>query len=175
MKGHGATRLLYFYISDENNPESYRNMLMTFWDQAVLKTEERSTNTFGNNRDTKFFESKLHELLVSLKRDIYIFIDAVDQLYSHSRYQMMMGLNEMVQRFKGTSTNRISVAISSRDCDGMEILRKYKLFPIEVTAEKSKGDIATYLSKNLHSAVLLRTSELRQQVYVKLMQKADGM
>ncbi|THV44340.1 hypothetical protein BGAL_0668g00040 [Botrytis galanthina] len=88
---------------------------------------------------------------------------------------MIMGLNEMVQKFKETSTNRISVAISSRDCDGMEILRKYKLIPIEVTAEKSKGDIATYLSKNLHSAVLLRTSKLRQQVYVKLMQKADGM
>ncbi|KAF7931553.1 uncharacterized protein EAE98_004289 [Botrytis deweyae] len=175
MKGHGAIRLLYFYISDENNPESYRNMLMTFWDQAVLTTEERSTHTFGNNRDTQFLETKLHELLVSLKRDIYIFIDAVDQLYSHSRYQMIMGLNEMVQKFKGTSINRISVAISSRDCDGMENLRKHKLFPIEVTAEKSKGDIATYLSKNLHSAVLRRTSKLRQQVYDKLMQKADGM
>ncbi|KAK5992631.1 Ankyrin repeat domain-containing 50-like protein [Cladobotryum mycophilum] len=127
-RGPDAVCLLYFYVgfgNDQEKDKLYRNMLMTFWEQA---------------------------------------------------YRLIEGLNTLVQKLKdGTSGCRLSVAISSRDYKGIDQLRAHKLVQIEVTVERNKRDIETYLEKNLESAFLQRRPELRKQVFNELNKKADGM
>ncbi|APA08452.1 hypothetical protein sscle_04g032220 [Sclerotinia sclerotiorum 1980 UF-70] len=179
-RGPDAIHLLYFYIGHEKDQkgDKFRNMLMTFWEQANNKPEELSVNTFGKDCSLQKIESQLHSLLASSKRDIYIVIDALDQLPPDSQNQLISGLNTMVEILKERSGGRLSVAISSSDHTGIDQLREHKLFclfPIEVRPEHSKRDIKTYLTQKLQSALFRKHPNLRTQVFDKLIKDADGM
>ncbi|KAI1387226.1 uncharacterized protein F4822DRAFT_444003 [Hypoxylon trugodes] len=174
-----SIHLLYFYVGQGDEKEKdklYRNMLVTFWQQAIKKAEGRPINIFGGHYPPEFIENELHKLLVSSQRDVYIVIDALDQLPHDSQHRLIEGLNSLVQKFKAEKCNgRLSVAISSRDCDGIEHLQTHNLFPVEITAENNKQDIEKYLKQNLRSDLFERKPALRKQVFEELNKKADGM
>ncbi|KAF7586051.1 hypothetical protein BBP40_009633 [Aspergillus hancockii] len=175
----GAFHLLYFYVGfgdDQGKDKLYWNMLMIFWEQAFDKPNERSIDTFGNHSPPEVIEDALHKLLISSRRDIYIVIDALDQFPSSSRDRLIEGLKAMVQKLKDEeSGGRLRVAIGSRDCDDTSQLREHNVFQIEVTTESNKGDIETYLEKNLQSTLFRKKPELRNQVFHELNKQADGM
>ncbi|KAI1411457.1 hypothetical protein F5Y13DRAFT_201028 [Hypoxylon sp. FL1857] len=168
-----ALHLLYFYVSygdDDQKGLLYQNMLTTFWEQAV------ETRSLRNHTRPEFIENELLEVLVSSGRHIYIVIDAIDQLQLVSQYKLVSWLNNVAQKLKyKKSSHHLSVAISSRDCNGIDRLRAHQLFTIEVTAESNENDINKYLQKNLRSMLFQERPELRDQVLEKLNKDADGM
>ncbi|CAD6446905.1 2cddeab7-f117-426f-9689-20ca9a29a157 [Sclerotinia trifoliorum] len=177
-RGPDAIHLLYFYIEKDQQGDNFRSMLMTFWEQANNKPEELSINTFGKDCGVKKIQNELHSLLASSKRDIYIVIDALDQLSPHSQNQLIIWLNAMVQRLDEESGGRLSVAISSPDYPDMDQLRAHKLFrlfPIEVTPKHNNPDIKKYLEKNLQSKLFEDQPNLGKQVFDRLINGADGM
>ena len=149
-------------------------MLVTFWQQATNRADDRFMNTSGNLPET--IEKPLLELLVSSKRDIYIVVDALDQLPTDSQYRLTRWLNTLVEAFKAqVGSGRLNVAISSRDSDDIKQIQTRQVYQIEVTAESNKYDIKRYIERNLESTLLKRQPELAEQVYRKLYEKADGM
>ncbi|KAK7744365.1 hypothetical protein SLS62_010220 [Diatrype stigma] len=151
-------------------------MLLTFWEQLVKKAEGRDINTFGNHSPPELIERELLKLLVSTGRDIYIAIDALDQLPSESQYQLINWLNATAKTFQDETSCRLSIALSSRDCSGVDQLYMHKLFSIEVTTERNRRDIELYLEKGLNKSKLLQKSPmLRKKVFDRLNQEADGM
>ncbi|RFU75821.1 ankyrin repeat [Trichoderma arundinaceum] len=171
-------QLLYFYVrygNDQEKDKFYRNMWMTFWEQAIGKTEDRHINPFGHDTHPKIIEEELYKLLASSQQDIYIIIDALDQFNELSRDLLLQSLDAMVERLrKKMGSYHLRVAISSRGCNGIGQLRAHKLFPIEVTTESNRGDINIYLEKNLNSALFRKKPQLRKQTLEKLSRMADG-
>lgn len=169
--------MLYFYADLPGNPgedKLYRQMLMTFWEQTASKAP--SHNTFGESTPSNIIEEELHKLLVSSGRYLYVIIDGLDQLSEASQYQLLEGLNTLVQKLRDENNRRhLSVAISSRDCSGIDQLREHKPFPIEITSERSRLDMATYLETSLRSRLLDKEPRLRQRVLDELIKLADGM
>ncbi|KAI9896268.1 hypothetical protein N3K66_008440 [Trichothecium roseum] len=170
--------LLYFYVdfhdvADKNT--QYRQVLTTFWEQASPGL--KASDTFGKNTPAVDIQQELHKLLVSSGRDVYIFIDAFEQLEQTSQDQLISGLNALAQklRVKNDGGGCLRVVVSSRDCTGTNQLRGHRLLTIEVSAENNGNDINTYLSKTLESALFRRKPRLRQEVLEKLTAKADGM
>ncbi|KAI9932530.1 hypothetical protein ASPWEDRAFT_730345 [Aspergillus wentii DTO 134E9] len=173
--------LLYFYVGfgDDNNREKlYRSMLETFWEQAVKKSEARSMNVFGNHSPPELMQDELHKLLASssLQGDIYMVIDALDQLPQESQYSLIEGLNTLVHKLNLETSRRFRVAISSRYLDGIDQLRVHRLFPlvIKVTPGSNKLDIQRYLDRNLKSKLFDKNPELRKRVFDELNENADG-
>lgn len=105
-----------------------------------------------------------------------MFIDAIDQFNVQSHDLLLQSLSSMAIRL-GRETNgfHLRVAISSRDCNGIDQLRAHEVFPIEVTAENNQEDIDTVLEKNLTSALFRKKPQLRKQVIDELGKMADGM
>lgn len=178
-KGPNAIHLLYFFVGfgdEQEKDKLYRTMLLTFWEQSIKNAEGQSIDTFGNHSAPELIEKELYKLLVSSRRDIYILIDALDQLPLNSQYRLIGALNSMVEKFKNDNTcGCLSVAISSRDCNGIDQLHPHKLFSIEVTAERNERDIQTYLEKSLNSRLLDRNPVLKKKAFDKLNDNADGM
>ncbi|KAI0384065.1 hypothetical protein F5Y04DRAFT_278062 [Hypomontagnella monticulosa] len=171
---HSSTLLLCWPRRRAREDKLYRRMLVTFWQQATNRADDRFMNTSGNLPET--IEKPLLELLVSSKRDIYIVVDALDQLPTDSQYRLTRWLNTLVDAFKAqVGSGRLNVAISSRDSDDIKQIQTRQVYQIEVTAESNKYDIKRYIERNLESTLLKRQPELAEQVYRKLYEKADGM
>ncbi|KAF3061582.1 hypothetical protein GL218_03691 [Daldinia childiae] len=180
-QGPETIHLLYFYVGfgdDQEKDTLYRKMLMTFWEQATNESNQQSINTFGNHSTIELIENKLHKFLTFSKRNVYLVIDALDQLPLDSQYQILNGLTALAQKLRNeTDGSRLSVAISSRDCNGIDQLKTYRVFPIEVTAGRNKRDIEIYLQKCLESKSKLfqKRPDLGEKVFNHLSAKADGM
>ncbi|KAL7969310.1 hypothetical protein HDV63DRAFT_411060 [Trichoderma sp. SZMC 28014] len=171
--------LLYFYVrygDDQEKEELYRSMWMTFWEQAVGKAEERAIYTFGHDTTPKAIEEELYKVLATSQRNIYMVIDAIDQFNVQSHDLLLQSLSSILIRLgRETDGSHLRVAISSRDCNGIDQLRAHEVFSIEVTAEINQKDIDMYLDKNLMSALFRKKPQLRKQVIEELSKLADGM
>lgn len=173
-------RLLYFYVpfgAEEKSDRVYHDMLKTFWEQAIRGPEKRAVDHFGRRSSIEHVEKELHELLaVSQKEDIFIVIDALDQLPHQSHYRLFSGLNTMIQKlYAKKSDRRLRLAISSRDCNGIDKLRGYELSTIEVTPERTQDAIKLYLHMNLKSTLFEEHPELRERTHDELLKQANGM
>ncbi|KAI9642896.1 hypothetical protein NHQ30_008630 [Ciborinia camelliae] len=177
-EGPEVIHLLYCFIGygiDQKEDRLYRDMLLTFLGQATEKSKRQSTN-IKSDSPPESIEQELLKCLASSKRDIYIIIDALDHLLERSRFVLINALKSLDQKLKDEKSGcRLRVAISSRDCTGMEQLLGYEIFPIEVTTIKNERDIKTYLEKNLKSALFDENPEFRKIVLKELNKKADGM
>ncbi|KAK4079745.1 hypothetical protein Trihar35433_850 [Trichoderma harzianum] len=180
IKGPDAVHLLYYYVGfhiedNQNTDEPYRDILTTFWEQTINKSRDRSTNTYDKYSSLEKIENTLHEMLVSSKRDIYIVIDALDQLPDVLQERVICGLNALARKLRyEMSSYRLSVAISSRHCNYTDELRTRRLFLVQVTGRKNRQDIKEYLEKNLRSALLDGKPQLKGRLLDELAQKADG-
>ncbi|KAI1658394.1 hypothetical protein F4813DRAFT_356663 [Daldinia decipiens] len=172
-RGPNTIHLLYFYVGlgdGEGKDTLYQKMLMTFWEQA---TGEKPSDTSKTGKDAV---NQLHDFLASSQRDIYLVIDALDQLPPYSQQDILKSLGSLVQKLKdGTNSCRLSVAISSRDRQDIHQLGTYKRFQIEVTPEKNKRDIERYLGKCLDRPRFEERQELQARVFDYLSKNADGM
>ncbi|KAI0855733.1 hypothetical protein F4860DRAFT_529974 [Xylaria cubensis] len=179
VRGSNDICLLYFYVGfgdDKDNDNLFRNMLLTFWEQANNNSAELAINTFDDSFPVQSISEALQKLLTSPQRDIYVFIDALDQLPEDSQYQLIGLLNNLIQKLENrASSSRLFTAISSRDCRRINELRPHTLFWIEVTPESNRSDIETYLMKYLQSSLLKRNPRLRDEAFHKLNKNADGM
>ncbi|KAI1458354.1 hypothetical protein F4805DRAFT_146462 [Annulohypoxylon moriforme] len=171
-EGSEGIHVLYFYLGFENGQKGllYESMLKTFQEQTKSDTNYQDDSSLGPIENDPF------EWLYTSERDIYIIIDALDQLPSVSRYFLLAGLHTLAQKLKGkTKSGRLRVAISSRGCDGVRQLQDHNPFLIEVTAEKNKGSIEMYLEEKLKSELFQKEPELRTKVFDVLNEKANGM
>ncbi|KAK0765781.1 hypothetical protein N5P37_001719 [Trichoderma harzianum] len=105
IKGPDAVHLLYYYVGfhiedNQNTDEPYRDILTTFWEQTINKFRDRSTNTYDKYSSLEEIENTLHEMLVSSKRDIYIVIDALDQLPDVLQERVICGFNALARKLR---------------------------------------------------------------------------
>ncbi|KAM6488331.1 hypothetical protein HDV62DRAFT_347542 [Trichoderma sp. SZMC 28011] len=181
IKGPDAVHLLYYYVGfhiedNQNADELYRDILTTFWEQTINESSDRTTNTYNEYSSLEETENFLHEMLISSKRDIYIVIDALDQLPNVTQERVICSFNALARKLRyEMSSYRLSVAISSRHCNCTYELRTRRLFPVHVTAEKNRRDIEQYLEENLRSALLDGNPQLKGRLLDELAQKADGI
>ncbi|KAL7904673.1 hypothetical protein GGI35DRAFT_484193 [Trichoderma velutinum] len=181
VKGFDAVHLLYYYVGfhigdKQDTDELYRDILNTFWEQMIKETNDRSTNTFDEHSNLEQMENALYKLLISSRRDIYIVFDALDRLPDATQERVINGFNVLAQKLRyEMSSYRLSVAISSRDCNYTEKFRTRQLFLVPVTGEKNKCDIEKYLEENLTSTLLDRNPQLKRKLLDELSKKADGM
>ncbi|KAI1377248.1 hypothetical protein F4677DRAFT_459120 [Hypoxylon crocopeplum] len=173
-----AIHLLYFYIGygdDKQKQQFYRTMLMTFWEQTVMKDGARSSDVFSLSSDEEIQE-QVNCLLASAKRDVYIVVDGLDQLPLEGRRKLLNGLNGLVQKHKDAKNEfRLAVAISSRDCTGYDKLREHKLLQIQVQSSDNSRDIRKYLEKKLDSDLFDDRAGLKNRVLSELVEKAKEM
>ncbi|KAK5994719.1 Ankyrin repeat domain-containing 50-like protein [Cladobotryum mycophilum] len=171
--------LLYFYIGYGNDKETqqfYRDMLMTFWEQMIAKDGTRASDLFGTSTSDEEIHEKLNSHLASSQRDVYIAIDALDQLPLQEQRKLLNGLDALFQKHKaGQSNFRIAAIISSRDRTGFDRLQTHKLCEIHIKPSDSADDIRNYLKKNLNSYLFDDQPALRERVLSGLIRKADGM
>ncbi|KAK5988309.1 Ankyrin repeat domain-containing protein 50 [Cladobotryum mycophilum] len=178
-KGPNAIHLLYFYIGygkDEQEGKLYKEMLMTFWEQAVRTGEAQSSNVFGSQSSNEVIQKQLSQFLATSLRDVYIVVDALDQLHQNDRRDLLKWLNDLVREHKQQENGlRLAVVISSRDCIGYEKLREYDPLQIQITPSDNTSDIRTYLEKTLDSDLFDEEPRLRERVLSELIKEADGM
>ncbi|KAJ4860638.1 ankyrin repeats (3 copies) domain-containing protein [Trichoderma breve] len=181
IKGPDAVHLLYYYVGfhiedNQSTDELYQDILTTFWEQTLNESRDRSTNTYNEYSSLEEMENFLHEMLISSKRDIYMVIDALDQLPDATQERVICGFNALARKLRyEMSSYRLSVAISSRHCNCTDELRTRRLFLVQVTAEKNRRDIEQYLEENLRSALLDGNPQLKGRLLDELTQKADGI
>ncbi|RGP70026.1 ankyrin repeat [Fusarium sporotrichioides] len=164
-------QLLYFYVGNshnENNDKMYRQMLLTFWEQAVGRSDEQSTNIWGDDSPIEYLEQGIQKLLKDSTNTRYIVIDALDQLPSRFQDRLLDWLKTLMQKCD------LSLAISCRNSHQIRELQA-KTYSVEVTTDRNRDDINKYLEKSLHSEFLDHNLELRKNVLNKLSEKADGM
>ncbi|OBS25862.1 hypothetical protein FPOA_06396 [Fusarium poae] len=167
---HGnKAHLLYFYVgdsNDENSDKSYREILLTFWDQI---SEDQVTDVWGDDSPIEYLEQGVQKLLKDSTKARYIAVDALDQL--------PMRLQERLLDWLRTTTQKcnLSVAISCRNSDQIGELELKDTFSIEVTTDRNRNDIKIYLEKTLHSDFLDKNPEWRERTFKKLSENANGM
>lgn len=174
-----APQLLYFYVPlgvEEKGDSVYLDMLKTFWEQAIRGPEKRAEDHFGRYPSIKHVEEELHELLARSRHDIFIVIDALDQLPHRSHDLLFDGLNTMSEKLQAENKDyRLSLAISSRDRNGIDELQGCGLFTIEVTPWRTQHAIETYLEKKLKSSLLNKQEELKKRIHDELVKQSNGM
>ncbi|KAI0847664.1 hypothetical protein F5Y00DRAFT_271006 [Daldinia vernicosa] len=173
-----AIHLLYFYIGygdDEQNQQLYKTMLMTFCEQVLDGDDARSSDVYGT-RPCDEIQHKLNRLLATAQRDVFIVIDALDQLPQEDRRKLLRGLNDLVQeRKKEKNEFRLAVIISSRDCTGFDKLREHHILQIQIKPSDNADDIQKYLKMKLDSDLFEDRPDLRERALYELVDKADGM
>ncbi|KAI0119661.1 hypothetical protein F4814DRAFT_458849 [Daldinia grandis] len=173
-----AIHLLYFYIGygdDEQNQQLYKTMLMTFCEQVLDGEDARSSDVYGS-RPCDEIQHKLNRLLATAQRDVFIIIDALDQLPQEDRRKLLRGLNDLIQeRKKEKNEFRLAVIISSRDCTGYDKLREHHISQVQIKPSDNADDIQKYLEMKLDSDLFEDRPDLRERVLYELVDKADGM
>lgn len=171
-----AVHLLHFYIDfpiKEQQEKFYRKMLMTFWEQA--KDMEWSSSRFGNSTADEIQE-ELIQLLATTQRDVYIVIDALDQLHEKDRRKVLKGLNLFVKQHKEKGGQcRLAIIISSRDLTGYGQLQGYNRLEFHIQPHHSANDIKIYFEEELDSDLFDKYLDTKADVLSKLTEAADGM
>ncbi|KAI0892353.1 hypothetical protein F4806DRAFT_505546 [Annulohypoxylon nitens] len=171
--------VLYFFVDDDYDKEPdrlYQSIIITFWEQAIKPIHRQTTDISVRSPIHQPTEHELLELLASSREDIYIIVDALDQLPSQPKSRLLRWLYDLSRSIEtGTCNVNLRVAISSRDCKDINQERMSTLFPVEVTAEENTYDIEKFLGKNLNSYLLEQETKLRERVFDELRKHADGI
>ncbi|KAI8956817.1 hypothetical protein F5Y11DRAFT_364739 [Daldinia sp. FL1419] len=170
--------LLYFYIGygdDEQNRQLYKTMLMTFCEQFLDGDDATSSDVYESHSCDEI-QHELNRSLATAERNVFIIIDALDQLPQEDRRKFLRGLNNLVQeRKKEKNEFRLAIAISSRDCTGYDKLREHHLSQIHIRPSDNASDIQRYLEMKLDSDLFDDQPELREKALYELTNQADGM
>jgi phosphoribosylformylglycinamidine (FGAM) synthase-like enzyme len=159
--------------NEEQKKTFYKTMLMTFCDQ-MLQGDYKSSNELQDKSETGL-RVTLAELLVKADRDLYIVIDALDQIPQQDERLLVEELNNFVQRHKKENKHRLSVIVSSRNQISYKKFPEYNAAQINVKSSDNSGDIKAFLTKTLNSDAFDNNPALKQVVLSKLMDQANGM
>lgn len=172
-----TVHLLHYYMdfpTKEQQEQFYREMLMTFWEQT--KDIEWSSSIFGSNATDNEIQEKLNLLLATTQSDVYIVIDALDQLHERGRRKVLKELNFLVKKHKENGGQcRLAIMISSRDLTGYDQLQGYKQLEFRIQPHHSANDIKDYLDEALDSNEFDKYPAIKTEVLTKLTKEADGM
>ncbi|KAK8244183.1 ankyrin repeat-containing domain protein [Phyllosticta capitalensis] len=170
--------LLYYYASYGRHKQ-YRTMLMTFWEQSSSPDCSISMEAFARSAtDDDEIHASLHQHLTDVERDVYVVIDALDQLPTEDHYHLLGWLNSLFQQHqKSGSKSCLAVMVTSRNENGCDELPSNHLSRIHVHPNDISEDLREYLDKRLGSALLSKPEnpELKERVKESLISKADGM
>ncbi|KAL7931114.1 hypothetical protein V8C35DRAFT_329699, partial [Trichoderma chlorosporum] len=163
--------LLFFYVDyeqKENRP--YHTMMATFIEQAQSNQSRLVLQGKSYNAD----RNTLRNILDKDQKQVYIIIDAVDQLPPEQRLELLRDLNDFFkQQNRG---HRRSVIISSRSRDGCDALPNYNIFELQVTPDDINGDIENYLENKFEmSDLLTKDSELKSLAVDDIVDKSNGL
>lgn len=175
--------VLYYYVGYVGDKQKkpteedlYRNLLITFWEQAARNNDDGSTNVSHSSMDSKSIEEYLLKLLSSLSSKIYIMVDGVDHLPQSACQDVFQWLEQLGSTLKNQKEFQgLSIAISSRAKKVENELGAYEGFQIEVTQSQTTDDIRSYLDMNLKSTLLQKDIEFKNSVSVEVATKAKGM
>ncbi|KAK8244181.1 hypothetical protein HDK90DRAFT_531290 [Phyllosticta capitalensis] len=169
--------LLYFYTGfrddSKENQSSYKRLLMTFWKQA----QDSSGKKLNTNWSEIKIQDELNKVLAAAKRDVYMVIDAIDQLSTSEHFNLRKWLETLVHQHQEEGNQfRLAIIISSRDCFGLDYFREqHEPFNLPVKPEDNFQDIKKYLERNLDSDLFQEEEVLKDQVVLELTKKSNGM
>lgn len=151
-------------------------MLRTFWEQTIMEDDAQSSYIYGHEASEEKLQDDLISVLAKSQRDVYIVVDALDQLKLNDQDRLLQGLYSLVQKHREANNPfRLAAVISSRDPPSYDLLQAHELLQIHVRPNDNAKDIRKYLEKKLDSRVLRENPKLRRRVLFELMEKADGM
>ncbi|KAK8175879.1 hypothetical protein IWX90DRAFT_124912 [Phyllosticta citrichinensis] len=150
-------------------------MLKVFEEQFMRKNETRSVDQCANSNDEKT-QADLNRCLARAERDVFIVVDALDQLDKDDQRHFVNGLDALFREHqKSANKCRLAVAISSRESFNYEKLKPHGLKPIRVKHDNNAKDIHLYLEKYLDSDLFQQDRKLKTEVRDALENQADGI
>lgn len=165
--------LLYFYVDYEKKQEKpYHTMIATFLQQAQGNSNRYDSDEPLSGKN----EEELSTELYRDRKNVYIVIDAVDQLPQGDRFALLDYLNALSHKHLNENNGcRLAVIISSRTRDGCNQLQGKTLFEVQVKHSDNGSDIEQYLEVALRSNLFSETTELKKQVLSSIADKSNGM
>ncbi|KAK8185867.1 hypothetical protein BC567DRAFT_154647 [Phyllosticta citribraziliensis] len=150
-------------------------MLKVFEEQLMRKNETRSVDECANSDDEKT-QADLNRCLARAERDVFIVVDALDQLDKDDQRHFVNGLDALFREHqKSANKCHLAVAISSRESFNYEKLKPHGLKPIRVKHDDNAKDIHLYLEKYLDSDLFQQDRRLKAKVRDALENQADGI
>ncbi|KAI1382848.1 uncharacterized protein F4822DRAFT_440855 [Hypoxylon trugodes] len=173
-----AIHQLYFYIDygdEKKKKKFFRSRLATFWEQIAQQDADQSNDFISQCSDNEFWND-LNRRLAAAKRDVYIAIDAIDQLPEADNRNILDELTNLARKHKEAQNKfGLAIVITSRGVPDYPALLAYSPAQIEVDPADNVEDIRKYLEKELASRLFDFRPQLRKRVLRELVNRVDGM